>query len=359
MGEAAHCRNRFASLEQRRLLERGIVLLRGRLHGARGQRHVAAIRQPMPAVREIGPRRTQPPHSLLRAQHQRHAVMNRRNDRVRAGGHHRKASFVPHACKQQRYLVFGAETISTLDVPARFRTANCLRCMRFEEAARGHHAAPARYRPRPHARVRPHRFLQARVIHRALRPLSSKSPGQTQSGKHTARIGNNHVNRRPRSSIRWHRASSPNQASRPIGHHVNRRDRLKHANNVRNLVPTQNLKPPTHRKPLALLVRGKSLAHHFEPISRQFNCCNTRARKLRQHLSSIRVAKPLPTINLIPPPIRFQNIRVTIPAIPTWRPIVINQMRFKQPDCSFDVNQEPVSIAHSIVVRGKALFIRR
>ena len=249
MGESAHCRNRFASLEQRRLLKRRILLRRGRLHGARGQRHVAAIRQPMPAVREIGPRRTQPPHSLLRAQHQRHAVMNRRNDRVRAGGHHRKASFVPHARKQQRHLVFGAETISTLDVPARFRTANRLRCMRFEEAARGHHAAPARYRPRPHARVRPHRFLQARVIHRALRPLSSKSPGQTRNGKHTARIGNNHVNRRPRNSIRWHRASNPNQASRPIGHHVNGRDRLKHANNVRNLVPTQNLKPPTHRKP--------------------------------------------------------------------------------------------------------------
>lgn len=77
MGESAHCRNRFASLEQRRLLERGILLRRGRLHGVRDQRHVAAIRQSMPAVREIGPRRTQPPHSLLRAQHQRHAVMNR------------------------------------------------------------------------------------------------------------------------------------------------------------------------------------------------------------------------------------------------------------------------------------------
>lgn len=77
MGESAHCRNRFASLEQRRLLERGILLRHGRLHRARGQRHVAAIRQPMPAVREIGPRRTQPPHSLLRAQHQRHAIMNR------------------------------------------------------------------------------------------------------------------------------------------------------------------------------------------------------------------------------------------------------------------------------------------
>ncbi len=248
MGESAHCRNRFASLEQRRLLERGILLRHGRLHRARGQRHVAAIRQPMPAVREIGPRHAQPPHGLLRTQHQRHAVMNRRNDCVRAGGHHREAGFVPHARKQQRCLVFGAETISTLGVPARFRTANRLRRVRFEEAARGHHAAPARYRPRPHARVRPHRFLQARVIHRALRPLSSKSPGQTRSGKHTARIGNNHVNRRPRNSIRWHRASSPNQTSRPIGHHVNRRDRLKHANNVRNLVPTQNLKPPTHRK---------------------------------------------------------------------------------------------------------------